>query len=393
MLVTDALPEVPRGGLDLHVRELEAELAARGHDVTVRAFAARGEADAVGTGGPPGARFRRSFANPVACARFAALVRERPPDVVHFHSLRGLHYAMPGIARAAGARVVWTQHDLFALCQRVHLKTGLGGDCEGPRGGAACGPCHGGIARLLGGALFSLRTSAMRRALRACDAIVAPSAWVGEVLFEHDVPAERVHVLPPAVRRPQRLATRPVRGRPRLVFAGDLRPDKGADLAVAAAAALETEVELDVHGGSPAPPASPDKVYEAQLKSAAGASPIRFHGRYEADRLVPLLDGAFAVIVPSRVRETFGRTANAALLAGVPVVAADHGGLAEQVTEGVNGALFPPGDARGLEDAVRRLLDAAAGGGGGLAEGRESWPASPDLASHVDHLGRLYAAD
>lgn len=387
MLVTDALPPVPRGGADLHVRELDAALQRRGHEVRLVALGG-GQPDAVGTDGAPGMRFRRSFANADLCARFAALMAENPPDVVHFHSLRGLHYAMPGIARRAGARTVWTHHDLWVMCQRVHLRTGLGGDCTGPRGGLACGPCHGGMARLLGGVLFPMRTTALRRAADQCDVHIAPSAWVAQELAEHGLADASLHVLPPAVARPMRDAVAPRVGRARLVFAGDLRQEKGADLAVAAAAELETRVELDVYGGSPAAPATPDRPFEARLRSRAGASPIRFHGRYAPAMLSGLLDQATALVVPSRVRESFGRTANAALLAGVPVVAADHGGLAEQVIEGVNGTLFPPGDAEGLQEAIVRMLEQRRE----LLDLRPAWPTTPDLERHVDSLVELYEA-
>jgi glycosyltransferase involved in cell wall biosynthesis len=387
MLVTDALPELPRGGMDLHVRELDSALRRRDHDVRLVVFGGAG-ADAIGTHGAPGSRFRRSFANADPCARFSALMAENPPDVVHFHSLRGLHYAMPSIARRAGARVLWTHHDLFALCQRVHLRTDLGTSCDGPRDGLACGPCHGGLARLLGGVMFPLRTSAMRRAAVACHAHVAPSAWVAEKLAEHGIDPTSVHVLPPAVARPLRDATPPPIGRARLVFAADLRQDKGADLAVAAAAELETRVELDVHGGSPAPPASRDRAFEAVLRARAGRSPIRFHGRFEPTALAGLLDGATALIVSSRVRETFGRTANAALLAGVPVIAADHGGLAEQVMDGVNGTLFPPGDSVGLQAAIERLIAQHPQ----IVAQRALWPPAWDLDRHVIGLVTLYGA-
>jgi len=387
MLVTDALPELPRGGADLHVRELGDALRERGHEVRVVAFGGTSP-DAIGTSGAPGSRFRRSFANADPCARFTALMAENAPAVVHFHSLRGLHYAMPSVARRAGARVLWTHHDLFVLCQRLHLRTGAGGDCDGPRGGLACGPCHDGLARLLGGVMFPLRTSALRRAADACDVNVAPSAWVAQDLAEHGIDDGSIHVLPPATACPPRDAAPPPKGSARFVFAGDLRHEKGADLAVEAAAALDGRVELDVHGGSPAPPASPDRAYRAGLVSLAGSAPIRFHDRYEPDQLPGLLDGATALVVPSRVRESFGRTANAALLAGVPVIAADLGGLAEQVIDGINGALFPPGDAGGLQRALERLIDGRAS----LIKRRSAWPTPPDLERHVEGLLGLYGA-
>jgi len=50
-----------------------------------------------------------------------------------------------------------------------------------------------------------------------------------------------------------------------------------------------------------------------------------------------------------------------AMSAGLPVVATDVGGIAEQVVEGVTGHVVPAGDADALADALVRLAhDAAA---------------------------------
>jgi glycosyltransferase involved in cell wall biosynthesis len=46
-----------------------------------------------------------------------------------------------------------------------------------------------------------------------------------------------------------------------------------------------------------------------------------------------------------------------ALQHGVPVVASDLGGMAEMVEHETSGLLFPPGDARALQRALRRLID------------------------------------
>ena len=384
LLITDALPPRPRGGLDLHVRELDRELRRRGLEVTLAPMA--GDApDAIGTGGPPGSRLRRSYANGPVCAALDELLARIEPDVVHFHSLRGLHYLLPDRARRAGARVIWTHHDFFALCQRLHLVDDQRRDCAGPAGGSACGLCFGGLLRLLGSALFTLRTSALVRAMAACHAHVVPSEFAAAVLTAGGVDALDLHLIPTAVPSLPRRAAPPADGPARLLFLGDLRVDKGADLAATAAAELGARVRLRVHGGPPAPPASRDRAFEALLGRALAPGSSRC-GPYERSELPELLDGAAAVIVPSRVRETFGRTANEALLAGVPVVAADAGALPEQVTDGLNGALFTPTDAKDLAAAIERVLDADPP----LRDRRDDWPAPPTLEAHVDRLLRLY---
>jgi len=320
---------------------------------------------------------------------FAERLESLRPDAVHFHSLQGLHYGLPALARESGARVLWTLHDFFALCQRVHLVDASGRQCSGPRGGLACSRCLGGLAALAGKVALPLRTAALRSALRSCDVLVAPSRFVAETFESTGVQREAVHVVPTAVPRPPRSAdAAPSPGRPRLVFAGDLRAAKGADLAIEAVRELRGAVELHVHGGPPRPGGTQESEFSEGLSLAAeaGDAAVVMHGRYEPEHLLGFLDGATALLVPSRVRESFGRTANLALQAGVPVIAANHGALPEQVAEGLNGALFRPGDASDLALAIERTVARARE----LRAGRAGWPSAPSLDDHIDALLPLY---
>jgi glycosyltransferase involved in cell wall biosynthesis len=59
----------------------------------------------------------------------------------------------------------------------------------------------------------------------------------------------------------------------------------------------------------------------------------------------------------SVIPEPFGQVVVEGMAAGVPVIAANAGGPAEIVTDGVNGILTPPGDVAALADAMRRVHD------------------------------------
>ena len=70
-----------------------------------------------------------------------------------------------------------------------------------------------------------------------------------------------------------------------------------------------------------------------------------------------VLGAADAVAVPSTRPDPFPNSALEAAAAGVPVVAAAHGGLPEMLRDGETGLLVPPGDAKALARALRRLAD------------------------------------
>lgn len=59
----------------------------------------------------------------------------------------------------------------------------------------------------------------------------------------------------------------------------------------------------------------------------------------------------------SLVPESFGRVCVEAMAAGRPVVAFDHGAVAELVEDGSSGLLCPPGDLRAVGDAIVRLRE------------------------------------
>lgn len=70
-----------------------------------------------------------------------------------------------------------------------------------------------------------------------------------------------------------------------------------------------------------------------------------------------VLGAVDAVAVPSTRPDPFPNAALEAAAAGLPVVAAAHGGLPEMIRDGETGTLVPPGDAGALASALRRLAD------------------------------------
>lgn len=76
----------------------------------------------------------------------------------------------------------------------------------------------------------------------------------------------------------------------------------------------------------------------------------------ECDDMPAAYKLADVVVSASTDPEAFGRVVSEAQALGRPVVAANHGGAPEQILPDQTGFLFPPGDAEGLAQALRRAL-------------------------------------
>ena len=92
------------------------------------------------------------------------------------------------------------------------------------------------------------------------------------------------------------------------------------------------------------------------------------------------------VVVPSRWWENSPLVIQEAFLHGRPVICSDIGGMAEKVTDGVNGLHFRAGDARGLARVIEKAVNTE-----GLWESlRAGVPEIYDMDDHVASLEQMY---
>ncbi|GAA5093707.1 glycosyltransferase family 4 protein [Microbacterium yannicii] len=113
-----------------------------------------------------------------------------------------------------------------------------------------------------------------------------------------------------------------------------------------------TDLRLDIYGGQFfADAAFAD---ELEAKAAQGRVPTTFHGHI--DDVPTRLRTTDIVVVPSRHPEPFGQVVAQAITHGCVTIISNHGGAIEQVTDGVNGLTFEPGDAASLAATLERCI-------------------------------------
>jgi phosphatidyl-myo-inositol alpha-mannosyltransferase len=182
-------------------------------------------------------------------------------------------------------------------------------------------------------------------------AVSEAAAWTGRRFYGGtyriipngvDVPAELPQLAPRAPGAPLRLA-----------FVGQAVERKGLPVLLRAFEALRDHVgvELIVVG------ADRDEVEPLMLDGTQGVTVL---GKVSDAEKAAALASADLLVAPSLGGESFGMVLTEAFAAGTPVVASDIPGYRDVVRDGVDGVLFPRGDATALAETLRDLAGAPA---------------------------------
>jgi glycosyltransferase involved in cell wall biosynthesis len=395
------LPD-PVGGTEIYVASLVTAL--RSHGVQ-SAIAAPAEAEAsyrcddfqvfrFATSRRPTLENAYGLPDEMASKSFCALIDRLRPKIVHLHArTAAVSEAFVDIAHTAGAKVVFTYHTPTVSCARGTMMRMGHWACDGRLDKRRCSICvlqrHGvppilrdliartperfgdalGSAGFAGGPFTALRVPALigaghrgfRQLIAEVDHIVAVAAWVSEVLRTNGVPDEKLTVCRQGLGQhsANRTVMAPDVGRNdgtfplRLGYFGRLDPTKGADILVEALArARGIAVELEIYGvrqrGSEA--------YAAELERAAATDPrIRLRPALPSNSVIDAMTRCDLVAVPSRWLETGPLVVLEAFAARTPVLGTRLGGIAELVTNDVEGVLIEGCDPNAWATAIRVL--------------------------------------
>lgn len=190
-------------------------------------------------------------------------------------------------------------------------------------------------------------------ALAAASMVVATSGWTRDWLVaHHGLSPGRVHVAAPGVRRAA--LTRPVVGGGRLLSVGTVTRPKGQDVLVEALTGLsDHRWTCRITGRLDIDPAYVDEV-GAEVHRGGLDGQVRLTGPATRLGMATAYAATDLLVVPSRL-ETYGMAVTEALARGIPVVAADTGGVTEALgstAHGLPGLLVPPDDPAALRDAL-----------------------------------------
>jgi glycosyltransferase involved in cell wall biosynthesis len=183
--------------------------------------------------------------------------------------------------------------------------------------------------------------------LQHARAVIFPSAFLRDLYRAHFAFSESAtHVIEPGIDVTP--VNRTIASQRRIAFAGNVRTHKGGDLLPNIIKALPGG-EWHIFGGGD----------EALLRALRRMPNVFVHGYYRAGSLPSLLKkhAIGLALLPSIVPESYSLTLSECWLAGVPVVAFNHGAQAERIGRSGGGWLAPlEAGAAGIANIVRRWL-------------------------------------
>ena len=313
------------------------------------------------------------------------------PDIVHFHTfVTGLDLAEVQAARGTGARVFVTTHSsaLGYVCLRGTLMRFGEELCDGvirPRTCAACALHARGVGRIVASAAAAVPPSTARQLDRfdtplgtalglpayierrqrrqrelfeSIDRFFVLTNRAREMLLANGAPAGRVALNRLGVDADIARGVARSRTAPASItvgFLGRFDPLKGLDDLFDAIEMLPSSVPVrfDIRGVQDQ--AASATLMARALQLAAKDSRVTLGGPVSRACIASVITSWDVMVCPGKSLEGGPTVALEALALGTPVIATNVGGIAELLSDGVNGALVPPGNAQLLAETIERV--------------------------------------
>lgn len=412
LLVSHKFPPYALGGVEVYTHNLSQALLAR-HQVSVfyrhddlagPPFVEHdGQVGGVGTrrvscrpewiGASVAGQFWGTFLNRQIEASFVRFLRQARPDLIHIQHVMALSARLLHLARRSGVPVILTLHDYWFICGNSQLIWPDAQVCRDKALGMNCVRCAAAArfpspaVRLLRpglAPLFLYRDRVVKQAALQANLLVSPSRFLIEqyaragfprerfVHLENGIPAERIR------HTPWRSSDGPLR----VTYLGALSWQKGVHLLAEAFNGLpDGSARLRIWGDPAVFPS-----YASRVRGLLADPEAQLKGPIPNEQVGQVLADSDVIVAPSLWYENSPVVIQEARAARVPVIASEHGAMAEKVRDGVDGLLFTPGSATALRQAIQRLIDEP----DLLARLRQN-PQSPmDLPEHVQRLEKIY---
>ncbi len=353
----------------------------------------------------PPPTFEATYRNYFVDKEFEHFLDVINPDIVHFQHLVRLSASMIEIAKRRRIPTILTLHDFWFLCPQIQLLTSDNQICSGPDSNAKCANCEkifyiygklqssetchdrranffknppeplktikklvpSKIKTALKRKLFKTYSAAafitpdmigkrsrfLRNLLGKVDMILAPSRFLIEKFIDYGVAKNRIVHLDHGIdHRPLVNFSKESSDKFRFGFLGGVSEHKGIDVLVEAFSRIKgDDIALSIFGAH-------HKSYLGKLtRKIKTDSRITFYGPFNNREISSVFSKIDVLVYPSIWYENQPIAILEALLAKIPVITSDLGGMAELVQDGVTGLLFEAGNPEDLFHKMVSLIN------------------------------------
>jgi glycosyltransferase involved in cell wall biosynthesis len=296
-----------------------------------------------------------NFFNWEAAKKIDQLIRKEEPDIAHLHSFwGGLTPAIGSVLRKHNIPIVHTVHDYNLICPVTTSIDRNGNICEACKGKSFY---KGVVKRCFKGSF--IKSFVLSTALYYRRKFFDPLKLIDGFIFVSKFAFEKHLQFMPGLKNSNCLTlhnfnqlTKSTIVTPKrdnyFLFFGRLSREKGIDTLIEAFIGLKG-IKLKIVGtGS-------EETSLRELVRNAGASNIEFLGYKSGDELNRIVSGSSFTMVPSEWWENNPMTIIESYCLGVPVIAANVGGIPEIIDEGETGYLF---EMKNVDQLTKTILKA-----------------------------------
>jgi glycosyltransferase involved in cell wall biosynthesis len=321
---------------------------------------------------------------------FTEFIINEQPDIIHFHELAGsngitLNHVKE--ARKVCKKVLMTFHLTTYSCMTgTLLQNGLS-NCNGKIDLRKCTECYLSSKKLSKSTVITLTklslflnllrinttklSSRLATALGAtslvkkkrqnllelvncCDKVVVLNNWYKEILISNGISPNKIALITQGLPFSKTVMTevKPYPDKIKFIFVGRISHFKGIHLLIDAFMKLDcNKAELHIYGQTD------DPKYENDLKEKSNLfQNIKWKGKLSQSDVVSTMYNYDALCLCSTITEMSPLVIQEAFAAGIPVIASNVYGNAEQINHGRNGLLFNTNDSVDLLSQLSRCI-------------------------------------
>lgn len=341
LMISKALPQTFKGGIQTHVWELSRALHARGHEVSILTAGSlrRGinnwESDGIHIYKIPylPEKYIPILSHTISELSFnlaAARWIERHADkfdMIHAHGRSGYLYpsvnkrklpCITTVHRLYSIEIPWSKNEYSNVMDRIlHLKT---------------------------------VNYFEKQAVNDSDAVIAISEEVIKELQSIQAPKEKIHLIYNGVDINIFIQQNKPTGN-QLLFVGRLNEIKGIYPLVESMLKVRPDIYLKMLGDGTEKESLQTYIINLGLQNR-----IELAGKQPIEEVFRQLEQSYALILPS-YHESQGIVLMEANLAGKPTLGSDVPGINEMIVPGKNGHLFPAGDTVAMANSINQLFE------------------------------------